>query len=114
VSQFVRRMEEYIRNTEPLCGCLVLLFNCVRVLVCNVDYMLGKGLFKEGKIGTMPAVIDNEYIENNTKRWCLPRRKEDGTVGAVSSKVARTTCAVIGNVGTKERDREIQSKGCFG
>jgi hypothetical protein len=73
--------------------------------------MLGKGLLKERKIRTMPVVIENEYVEINAKRRCLPRREENGTVGAVASNVAGTTCSVIGNVGTKEtRGRKLKVK----
>jgi hypothetical protein len=97
-----KKMEKYARNTEPLSGCLVPLFNRVRILVCDVDYMLGEGLLKERKIGTMPVRFIVS-IENNTKRSYLPRRKEDRTVGAVSSNVAGSTCTVVGNIGTKEK-----------
>ena len=112
MSQFVKKMEKDVRNTEPLRSCLVPLLNGVRVLVCNVDNMLGEGLLKERKIRTMP-VIYIMSIENNPKRNRLPRREQDRAVGAVSSNVPGTTCTIIGNIGTKQRDKEIQSRKRF-
>ena len=74
------------RDTESLCGFNISRSGSLRVLVCDIDYMLGQCLLKEGKVWTMPiqnACIRNQYAFIKTEH--LPWGKEDRRVGAVAT-----------------------------